>query len=368
MKILYVANVHRHFNAFHKPYIKWLRENGHEVHVVANGDDVVSDVDKKYVINIQRSPYRFANISAYMELKRIIEKEKYDVVHCHTPMGGILGRLASKGCRKNGTKVIYTSHGFHFCKGCPIKNWILYYPIERFMARYTDVIITINEEDFKLAQNLNIESCYYIPGIGLDIETFKNCINNKNLSNKRSEIGVRNDEELLLISVGDLSNRKNHKIVIKALKGLKDLKFKYIICGSGDQESNLKALVRSMKLEDDVIFLGHRADVRELLEVSDIFIFPSLWEGLGIAGIEAMAACVPVIASDRHGIKDYAIHNETALLCDPKNDTEFTNAIIRIAQDKKLVDKLTTNAYKKIEAFDLSKSMLEMIRIYKSVF
>ncbi|MDA3733173.1 glycosyltransferase family 4 protein [Niameybacter massiliensis] len=364
MKILYVANIHRHFNAFHVPYIKWLRENGHEVHVAANGEEVVEGVNRQFDINIQRSPYRFENINAYKQLKEIIEREKYDIVHCHTPMGGILGRLASKNSRKKETKVIYTCHGFHFCKGGPIKNWILYYPVEKFMAKYTDIIITINNEDYQVVNKFNIKKKYYIPGIGLDISKFKDNDQEYDFRNKRAEIGVKGNETLI-ISVGDLTKRKNHQIVIQALANLRELKFKYVICGKGVEEANLKSLAKKMNIEDKVVFLGHRTDIKEILRVSDIFVFPSLWEGLGIAGIEAMAAGIPVIASDRHGIKDYAIHDKTALLCDPRNSKDFYESINTILTDKYLRNRLVMNASELINKFDISNAMGQMIKIYE---
>ncbi|SMB88651.1 Glycosyltransferase involved in cell wall bisynthesis [Desulfonispora thiosulfatigenes DSM 11270] len=363
MKILYVANVHRHFNAFHIPYIKWLKDNGHEVHVAANGEEVVPEADKKFTINIDRSPYKVANIGAYRELKKIIQEEKYNVIHCHTPMGGIIGRLASIGPRKEGMKVIYTCHGFHFCKKGPVINWLMYYPVERFMAKYTDVIITINNEDYQLSQKFDISKKYYIPGIGLDIEKFKRCSKDEKPIKKRMDIGVQSDD-VLLVSVGDLTKRKNHQIVFKAIAKVKGLKIKYVLCGQGDQREYLMTLAKKLKIEDKVIFLGHRKDVKEILRVSDIFIFPSLWEGLGIAGIEAMAVGLPVIASSRHGIKDYAIHKETALLCDPLKSSEFKNSIMDLINNDVLRNKLKKNAFETIEKFDLSNSMEKMIEIY----
>lgn len=366
MKILYVANIHRHFNAFHKPYIKMLRGMGHEVHVAANGEDKIEEADVQYHIDIQRSPYRLKNIRAYSQLKKIIETEKYDVVHCHTPMGGILGRLASSKRRKQGMKVIYTAHGFHFCKGGPIKNWVLYYPIERFMSKYTDVIITINKEDFQVAKKFNVKQHFSIPGIGIEINKFKRIRSDFVRHEKRHEIGV-NEDEVLLISTGDLSVRKNHQIVIKAISKLHNINLKYAICGNGDELEHLKKLAEKMGVSDKIIFLGFRTDVKELLRASDIFIFPSLWEGLGIAGIEAMAAGIPVIASNRHGIKDYAINNKTALLCDPNNSQEFAEAIQKMVKNRDLSRSLVDNAYNIINDFDLSKSLDAMNGIYEKV-
>lgn len=366
MKILYVANIHRHFNAFHKPYIKMLQDMGYEVHLAANGDDIVEEADIQYQIDIQRSPYDFRNIKAYFQLKKIIDTEQYQIVHCHTPMGGILGRLASSKSRKKGTKILYTAHGFHFCKGGPVKNWILYYPIEKIMAKHTDVIITINKEDFEVARKFKISKHYSIPGIGLDIDGFKKIPDFFDRNEKRKSFGIQKDE-LLLMSTGDLTTRKNHKVVIEAMSKIPESNIKYIICGVGDQLLNLKKLSIKLGVAERVIFLGHRSDILELLKASDIFIFPSLWEGLGIAGIEAMAAGIPVIASNRHGIKDYAIDGSTAILCDPLRPNEFSTAIQRIFVNQDLQSKLVTNGDHIINKFNISEAITKMREIYEEV-
>ncbi|APC49620.1 hypothetical protein BME96_16100 [Virgibacillus halodenitrificans] len=362
MKILYVANVHRHFNAFHLPYLKWLKDQGCIVHVAANGDEIVPYVDKQFNIKVQRSPYKLQNIVAYKELKSIIDNQKYDLIHCHTPMGGILARLASRKTRKRGSKVIYTAHGFHFCHGGPIINWLLYYPIERFMARYTDALITINTEDYQTAKSFKVKEHYSIPGIGLDLKKMR-MKTQLNKIEKREELNIPMDD-LVLTSVGDLTKRKNHEVVIRAIAKLGNIKLRYVICGTGEQESYLRDLASKLKVEDKVIFMGYRTDVNEILKASDIFVFPSLWEGLGIAGIEAMASGIPVIASNRHGILDYAIDNRTALLCEPKDEESFANGIYRLISEKGLAEKLVTNAYEIINQFDIHNSLQRMKEIY----
>jgi glycosyltransferase EpsD len=369
MKILYVANVYRHFTSFHMPYLEWLKEKGFEVHVAANGDESISGwdesvpyVDKHFDISIQRSPYSTQNIKAYRQLKGIVDLEKYDVVHCHTPMGGVLGRLAARDIRRSGAKVIYTAHGFHFCKGAPLRNWLLYYPVERFMARYTDVLITINREDFITGQKFKIKEHYAIPGIGLDIEKFKSVKVDR--EKKRAELNVSKDD-IAIISVGDLTRRKNHEAVIKAISKVESSKLKYIICGKGELEGYLRDLISDLNIEDRVVFAGYRKDVNEILKSSDIFVFPSLWEGLGLAGIEAMAARIPVIASNRHGILEYAIDEETALLCEPKDSDGIARSIERLIYEEGLAEKLTDNAYNIIDRFDISNAMREMKAIYE---
>ena len=150
-KVLFCATVDYHFKAFHLPYLKWFKEQGWQVHIAASGELELPYTDQKFNIPIQRSPFRMKNFEAYNKLKQLMDHNKYDIIHCHTPMGGVLARLAARKTRANGTKVIYTAHGFHFCKGAPLINWLTYYPIEKMLANDTDCLITINQEDYQIA-------------------------------------------------------------------------------------------------------------------------------------------------------------------------------------------------------------------------
>ena len=139
-----------------------LHSLGFEVHAAANFNDKNERLDLldiiRHHINIQRSPYSFGNLEAYRQLKQLMKAERFDIVHCHSPIGGVLARLAAKyvgiPC------VIYTAHGFHFYKGAPIINWLIYYPIEKILSKITDIIITINCEDYIRAKKFkNRKNC-----------------------------------------------------------------------------------------------------------------------------------------------------------------------------------------------------------------
>jgi len=172
-RVLFCATIDEHFTSFHIPYLKWFKEQGWEVHVAAAGYLDIPYVDKKYHISIQRSPFKTKNLKAYKELKKIIDQNQYALIHCHTPMGGVLTRLAAIKARRQGTKVIYTAHGFHFCKGAPLMNWLVYYPIEKILAYFTDCLLTINEEDFALAKNhFKAKRIDHIHGVGVNTEQF----------------------------------------------------------------------------------------------------------------------------------------------------------------------------------------------------
>lgn len=361
MKVLFVATVTEHIKAFHIPYLKWFKEQGWEVHAATYGDENIPYCDKKYNIAVQRSPFKIGNIKAYFQLKEILKEEKYDIIHGHTPMGGILARLCGKKHRKNGRKIIYTAHGFHFYKGAPLINWLLYYPIEKWLSRYTDTLITMNNEDYTLAQKkMQAEKIEYIPGIGVDTEKFSSPAVDRD--NKRKELGLPS-EAAVIISVGELSKRKNHAAAIKAVSKIKSAGLYYIICGRGDLQNDLMQLCRELEVEKKVIFLGYRKDTADLLNAADMFIFPSRQEGLPVALMEAMAAGLPCVASKIRGNVDLIEHEKGGFLC---NADEYAGAIEKLSENVDLMRNMGEYNKNAVLKFDSKNAMREMIKIYKN--
>lgn len=228
-----------------------------------------------------------------------IDGRQYSFIHSHSPIGGVVGRVIGK---KNGIKNIYTAHGFHFYDGAPKKNWLIYYPIEKGLSYITDVLITINKEDYRRAKvKFCAKKTVYIPGVGVDTEKFDSGLVEP--EEKRKELGV-NVDTILLLSVGELIPRKNHGAVIRALSKFPSSNFIYFIAGKGELEKELKILVRDLGMDNNVQFLGFRADVSELCQAADLFILPSHQEGLSLALMEAIACETPVICSDIRGNTD----------------------------------------------------------------
>lgn len=306
--MLFTATVVKtHINVFHLPFLKMFKEAGWEVHVAAKNDFVdepcvIPNCDKYYDIDFDRFPFSRKNFYAYRKLKNIILENQYDIVHCNTPVAGVLTRLAARLC--NNTKVIYTAHGFHFFKGAPLINWILYYPIERFCARFTDKLITINEEDYNIAKNWGLKGngkVYLVNGVGIDIDKFKN--SNVNVIDKKQSLGISKNCKILL-SVGELNKNKNHEVIIKALSFINKKDYIYLICGRGILENKLKHLIVKFKLENNIKLLGYRNDIFEILKIADAFIFPSKREGLPVSLIEALVSGVYCLASDIRGNRE----------------------------------------------------------------
>lgn len=329
-KALFVATVVGHINAFHIPYLKWFKEQGWETHVAAHAENIceqqINYCDVFHEICFTRTPFSLSNIKAYCKLKEVIAHNRFDIIHCHTPTGGALTRLAAMNTRACGyTKVIYTAHGFHFYKGAPLLNWLIYCPIEKYLSRYTDVLITINKEDYEIAKNkMHAKRTEYVPGVGIDIEKIKSIKVDRN--KKRAELGIPKDS-IMLLSVGELSKRKNHEIVIRTLPQIKDKNVIYAICGKGALESYLKKLADKLGVSDRVFLLGFRTDVTEICKAADIFIFPSLQEGLPVALMEAMACALPVVCSKIRGNTDLITRGRNGYLFDPDNVASFLTCL-----------------------------------------
>ncbi|WP_288222082.1 glycosyltransferase family 4 protein [uncultured Clostridium sp.] len=365
-KVLFVAHVvKKHFMLFHIPYLKWFKENGYETHVCARNDYENKEecnipyCDKYYDLPFERFPFKFNNILVYKELKKIIDNNEFDIIHCHTPVGGVLARLAARNSRREGTKVIYTAHGFHFFKGASIINWVLFYPIEKFCARYTDVLITINQEDYKRAQNFKANKIVYVPGVGINTNKFEKL--NIDRVKKREMLGILESQKILL-SVGELSKRKNHEVVIKALNKLNDPNIVYIICGQGNLDMHLEKKAKEFNV--NLKLLGFRKDILEICRISDIFVFPSKQEGLPVAVMEAMASGLPVVCSDIRGNSDLISNNVGGYLF-KLNDTDMlAHEISKLIDDKELCIKMAKNNLIKIKEFDIRNVKIIMEEIY----
>ena len=335
MKILYVTTIGL-TSIFFKKLILELIEEGHTVDFACNEDDYPVDDELKrsnckiFQVDFSRSPISKGNIQSVKALRKIAEDNHYDIVHCHTPVAGVCTRLACRTLRKKGLKVFYTAHGFHFYKGAPLINWLIYYPVEKLMSRFTDVLITINHEDYDRAcKKMKARRIELIPGVGIDYDRF--AFAKVDRSAKRREIGVP-DNALLLISVGELNQNKNHRVVISALALLNDPQIHYVIVGKGILHEYLNSFAAESGVAEQVHLAGYREDVHELFKAADINVFPSVREGFGLAAIEGLAAGLPLICSDNRGTREYAVDGVNAAVCIPPTPEEYKSAILRLTE------------------------------------
>ena len=371
-KVLFVATVVKtHIMQFHVPYLEMFRQMGWETAVAARNDYedpkdcVIPHCDTYYDIPFERFPLKPANLRAYRQLKAVIEEGDYDIIHCHTPVGAMVARLAAIDARKRGTRVIYTAHGFHFFKGAPLLNWLLYYPVEWLLAGLTDVLITINREDYALAQKrLHPGRLVYVPGVGIDTVRFRH--QNLDPGEKRRELGFA-EEDFLLLTVAEMTKNKNHSTVLKALALLKQEpefdRMHYLIVGRGENRSALEEETDRLGLRDHVHFLGYRNDIGDLCSSCDLFAFMSFREGLSVALMEAMACGMPTVCSRIRGNTDLIENGVEGIL--PENTpSAVAEAILTLCREPETRAALGAAAAKKIEVFDAKNVHKTMKEIY----
>lgn len=367
MKILYVTTVGCTMGFF-KNLINELIGAGHTVDIATN--ETVSPVDdcykkwgcKIYPLSCTRSPFNKGTLKAIKEIKQIVAENKYDIVHCHTPIAAMCTRLACKKFRKNGGKVYYTAHGFHFYKGAPLKNWLMFYPIEKICSYLTDTLITINQEDFNFAKkHLNAKTTEYVPGVGIDTAFFANT--NVSKQEKRAELQIPEDA-ILLTSVGELNDNKNHQIILHAMSQLDNKNIYYVIAGVGENADKLLALAKELNLENNFKLLGYRKDIAEIYKVSDICCFPSIREGLPVAVMEAMASGLPIVSGNNRGSRDLCKNDANGFLCDPLNYEEFSTTINMIMSNKNLYSQISTTNKSTALQFDFSVINKKMFKLY----
>lgn len=365
MKILYVTTISNTVNAFLIPHIKMLIDEGHHVDVAFNIEqEVRSEINemgcKVHVLPFQRSPLKKDNFRACKILKKIILSEGYDLVHTHTPVASAIVRLV---CRSlNNVRVFYTAHGFHFFNGSPIINWLVYYPVEKWLARYTDILITINNEDYDRAKNkFKTKRVVYVPGVGIDLKKFNIVEIDRALI--RSQLGLQ-ESAFVILSVGELNKNKNHDVIIKAIAKINNLDIHYVVCGEGQLKEYLKVLSEDLGIENNVHLLGFRNDMPEIWKSADLVAFPSYREGLSVALMEAMANRLSVVCSNIRGNSDLIEDGKGGYLVEPEDIEGFAKYIKNLIENSRLRSEQGELNHKKIEKYSIDNVLKEMEEIY----
>lgn len=373
-KVLIISTIIDFLATFEISNVKILQSMECEVHCACNynmnaGKIKLIELMDTGVINhhipFERSPFSTTNITAWKMLKKLMKDERFDLVHCHTPLGGVLGRAAAY--RNHVPMIMYTAHGFHFYKGASVLNWLLYYPIEWLLSYWTDVLITINKEDYMYAKkNLGARKTIYVPGVGIDIEKWSHV--QFDMKEKRKELGITS-ESIMLLSVGELNENKNHRMVIKILGKLKERDDKclgdlhYFIAGQGILHNELIELADSLGV--NLHLLGFRNDILELLTTADAFVLPSIREGLNVSLMEAMASGKPCIVSKIRGNVELIDEGKGGWLVAGDGLAEYAELIDCIKQGKSNLYNMGEYNRKKIRAFDLVHVRKQMEELYK---
>ena len=371
-RALLVTTVSGFVPQFEMNSVLLFQENGYEVHYATNYNYVFYGKDNgrldgtgivRHQIDFARSPYSKQTLTAYRQLDKVLTEIDFDVIHCHTPIGGILARLV--GTKHNVPHVLYTAHGFHFYKGAPMINWLVYYNAEKIMAHYTDALITINNEDFTNAQKFKMKKgghVYQIAGAGIDTKRFRRISFDKRV--KREELGIANTD-FFVLSVGELNKNKNHETVIRGLSKVEHSGIKYCICGDGIYKEELEKLIHDLNMEDCVRLLGYRTDIPAISQAADLFVFPSYREGLPVSMMEAMASGLPVVASSVRGNVDLIVDGENGFLLDPFDDIKWGQLIAQMKARSDKCKKMGDRNRQKMLLYDKEEVRKQLSSIYR---
>ena len=357
-RILYVATVDEHIRAFHLPYLKMMHNLGWEVHVATNGKEKFPYCDKKHTICMERSPYRLNNLKAIKQMKELLKKEHFDIIHCHTPMGSAITRIAAKKARKEGSRIIYTSHGFHFYKGAPLINWIIFYTVEKALSKHTDVIFTINREDYEISRKkFKKTHVEYIPGIGVDDEKINSIVKTQDINKTRKKLGFTKND-FLMIYTARLDKNKNQLMLIEAMEQLVNSykNIHLLLVGKDELNGHYQSIVNKKHLEEHVHFLGFRKDIYKLMNASDLAVSASSREGLGISLIEASILKKGLIATHNRGHNEIITEGVNGYFADSVN--EFVKKISYIINNKPTLN------HENISKFTLKNALEKTAIIY----
>lgn len=368
-KALIVATVGGFLSQFEMNDVRLLQQNGYEVHYASNLDNPMYPLDVEalkaqgvvlHQTAFSKNPAKLKqHFRVYRALKRLIEQEQIDLVHCHTPVGGVLARLAARFAHRD-VFVIYTAHGFHFYTGAPLKNW-LYYPIERLLARWTDRLITINREDYARAQTFHYKPhgcAVKIAGVGLNLRRFYP---------QSDRQAARETDVFRLITVGEVNRNKNLEVVLRALAKLRDPRIRYTFYGGGKSVDYILSVARECGLEEVVRYGGVCTHPEDVLQSAHMFVFPSVREGLGMAALEALACGIPVLALDNRGTREYMRDGVNGFVCKENSVDAFAE---KISQAVSLYEKgLFLQTFPAEKVSDVSAfALCETEKIMKGVY
>ena len=379
-RVLMLASVASMIDQFNMPNIALLQKLGYEVDVACNfiegntcSDERVAELKQKlqdmhvrcYQIDFARNiKHMGQNMRALRQVEGLMKQNGYAFCHCHSPIGGVVARIAGHRTR---TKVIYTAHGFHFYQGAPVMNWLVYYPVEKMLSRWTDVLITINHEDYKLAKKkFKMKKLTYVPGIGID--TQRECLSQKEKEEKRKELGIPQDA-FLITNAAEFTPNKNQRTVIEAIEQLHNPNIYFVMCGIGEKKAELEQYVKEHGLEEHIRFVGFRNDLHEILQTSDCFVLSSFREGLSVALMEAMAEGLPVVCGRIRGNVDLIKDGKGGILVLPGEEKDYEEAFRKLYEMKQKefqkFENIGLNNRNKVEAFSKETVDPIMKKVYQ---
>ena len=364
-KVLVVCTTDNMIWQFLLPSINMFKTMGATVHCACNETGFWFDEIPKHSevtmhkLPFERSPFKLANLKAYKALKKLVREEKYDLIYCHQPVGGVMGRLVAK---KFDIPVIYVAHGFHFYKGCPKKN-LLFKAIEHYCARYTTALVTMNEEDYQASLKMKAKNKYKINGIGFDFNKYTNPKVER--VEMRKTLGL--SDEFTIVTVAEMIKRKNYGTMLKVIERLKDQNIKFLICGRGEQEESIRQQISDLKIENKVEILGYRKDINNIMTASDLFFLPSYQEGLTLSVIEAMNFGLPCAVSDVRGNRDLIEDHKGGIIAEPEDDLMFAKKIKNLIEDRKIASNMGEFNKNSSDAYSVTNVLSQIEKIVKEI-
>ncbi len=368
MKVLFTASVMGHLTGFHIPYMQYFKDRGFAVHIACGPGDTPACADRHFVIGFERSPFRLKNISAYRALKKVIRENEYDIIHCHTPVASVLTRLAARRARKHGTVVIYTAHGFHFYQGAPRLSAFVYRTVEKWLSRHTDILITINGEDYAAISRYGFRpklGAYRVPGVGVDGARF-----HPHTAETRRAVREQNGisaDAFVLIFAAEYNRNKNQAMLLRAVSLLKDSipNILLLLPGEGPLQAEYQRLAAELSISQYVRLMGYRTDMDMLLAAADVAVSSSRREGLGINLVEAMLTGLPVVATRIRGHADIVQHGETGFLVPPDDAPAMAEKLLKLYRSPELRHEMGQKAISAAQPYRLENAQAETFRIYE---
>lgn len=373
-KVLFVTTISGFLPQFEQNDVNILMQEGCQIHYASNfrnpvysfcREELVEQGILLHHVDIEKSPIRFReNSKAIRQLRKIMDEEQIDIVHCHNPVGAVAARIAAHYSNQK-PYVIYTAHGFHFYKGAPRRNWLLFYPVERMLAHWTDLLVTINREDYERAGKFHLRphGCVFqIHSVGVNPKRFAPRPDLRD--EKRRQLRIPEDA-FHIVSAAQLNRNKNQRVIVEAISRISDKDIYYTICGEGPQEEALRGLIAEKGLTERVRLLGFRTDMEEILQTADCFAFPSYREGLGVAAVEALLCGVPLIAADNRGTREYLRDGVNGIVCNPKSPASFEAAIRMLHDNRAKHARLQQNCVASAEEFTIPQVEQVMRAVYR---
>ena len=364
-KILYVTTVSRTVNAFLVPHIMMLLDQGYLVDIACCVDQDVNDIllnrgVEVYDLPFTRNPLDLRNLKAFKKLSKIQKENRYETVHVHTPIAALYGRLLK--LKYHTLKTVYTVHGFHFHQGGSLSGWLMYYPIEWVMAKFTDQLITINDEDFERGKRLGARATYKVNGVGVTVSDYQ--LRDYEAKFNRYKYDLAKDDFVILM-IAEVNKNKNHQQMIQAVELLKQRgkSVKVLCAGEGSLFDEVVAEVEKRGLSDSIHMLGYRTDIKELIGVSDIGILLSYREGLPRNIMELMACGKPVIGTNIRGIRDLVIDGETGFLVPVGDAVTTAECIEKLMSDAELVSVMGVRALEEVEKYNVESVIGELKKL-----